>query len=90
MLPTEHFLVYVYADDVMVFVWMLIVKGANLKNLPLGYLGWFYRQKAFYGYFLLTLEHNCFVVYSKVVNDTSKCLGSVKTYNYNILYQGQM
>lgn len=100
MLPTEHSLVCVYADDAMVFAW--IARGANLKNLPPGYLGWWNPKLCDVCCVALSAEgllwifpvnitqHNCFVLFSKVVNGTSKCLGSVKTYNYDILYQGQM
>lgn len=101
MLPTERSLVCVYADNAMVFAWMLIAKGSNLKNLPPGYLGWWNPKLCdmcsvalsveglLYMFPVNITQHNCFVLFSKVVNDTSKCLGSVKTYNYNILYQGQ-
>lgn len=66
MLPTERSLVCVYADDAMVFAWMLIEKGANLKTFLRVILAGgiqscvtcvvlLYQQKAFCGYFPLTL-----------------------------------
>lgn len=66
MLPTGHSLVCVYADDVMVFAWMQIEKGASLKTFlratSAGGIQSYvtcvvllYQQKAFCGYSPLTL-----------------------------------
>lgn len=37
---TKGSMVCVYADDAMVFAWMLTVRVANIKNLSPGYLSW--------------------------------------------------